>query len=306
MKIFHSSKEAHNHLKNPVVALGNFDGVHLAHRKMFELTRAMAKKCRGNPYIYTFDPHPVKVLSPESAPPLITTLSQKLNLIKKSKIKGIVLEPFTPSFAKLSPEAFFEEILLKRLQVKGVVAGYDFTFGAKRAGTIETLERLCLHHGVACRILEAFLLGNTLVSSTQIRNLLQTGHVERASEMLGRPFEIVGTVIRGEGVGASIGFPTINLWVENELIPSLGVYATRVRWGRRRHHGVTNIGFRPTFGGNRLTVETHLLRFKGRLYGKKIRLEFIQRIREERMFPTVAALVGQIEKDVDVAKKILR
>jgi len=303
MKLFHSSQDAHGRLKNPVVALGNFDGVHRTHQKMFDLTVQLAREKKGLACVYTFDPHPVKILSPESAPPLINTLPQKIELIEKFKIKGLILEPFSPAFSKLSPEAFFEEVLVRRLGAKGIVAGYDFTFGAKRAGTVETLERLCFKHDVSCRILDAYLLGNTLVSSTQIRNLIHAGLVERATEMLGRPFEILGTVIRGEGVGASIGFPTVNLLVENELIPATGVYASQVKIGRRHYFSVTNIGYRPTFGGKRLTVETHLLHFKKNIYGRKIRLEFLAKIREERMFASVGELVQQIRKDIESAKK---
>ncbi|MFO1520285.1 MAG: bifunctional riboflavin kinase/FAD synthetase [bacterium] len=306
MKIFHGSKEAKGKLKKPVVALGNFDGIHLAHRKMFALTHSLAKEVKGTPAVYTFDPHPVKFLSPETAPPLITTLDQKIELIAKNKMKALILEPFSAAFAKLSPEAFFTDILCKQLSVAGVVAGYDFTFGAKRTGTVETLEKLCRDHRVACRILDAFLLGNSLVSSSQVRNLIRQGMVERARDLLGHRFEIVGTVMHGEGIGASLGFPTANILVENELLPATGVYATQVRLGLRRYLSVTNIGYRPTFGGRRLTVETHLIGFKKKIYGQKIRLKFDKRIREEMAFATPEDLIHQIRRDVEEAKKILK
>jgi riboflavin kinase/FMN adenylyltransferase len=306
MKLFHSSKSAHKKLKRPVIALGNFDGVHLAHQKMFALTRELAKKLGGTPCVYTFNPHPVKVLSPESSPPLITTLTQKIEQIRKYKIKAMILEPFSLGFAKLSPEEFFEKILCKNLNAAGVVAGYDFTFGAKRAGTVETLEKLCREYNITYKILDAYLLGQSLVSSTQIRNLIHAGEMERATALLGRPFEMMGEIMRGEGIGTGLGFPTANILVENELIPATGVYATRIRLGSRFYPSVTNIGYRPTFGGKRLTVETYILHFHKRIYGRKIRLELIKKIREETAFASSEELVRQIRKDVEVAEKILR
>jgi riboflavin kinase / FMN adenylyltransferase len=306
MRIFRSSKEAHGKLKRPVLALGNFDGVHLAHQKMFSLTRELAKKMKGTPSAYTFDPHPAKILSPESSPPLITTLRQKIELIEKNKIQGLILEPFSLSFAKLSPEEFFEKILYRQLGVVGVVAGYDFTFGARRAGTVETLEKLCRQYNMAYRILEAFLLGEALVSSTQVRNLIRAGEMERAAALLGRPFEIMGVIVRGEGVGSTLGFPTANILVENEILPPAGVYVTRARLGFRSYPSVTNIGYRPTFGGKRLTIETHLIRFRKRIYGRKIRVTFVRRLREEMAFASSEDLVRQIGRDVDEALKVLK
>jgi len=305
MRIFFSSKEAEGKIKRPVLALGNFDGVHLAHQKMFALTRDLAKKTKGTPGVYTFEPHPVKVLSPENSPPLITTPGQKIDEIKKCRIKALIIEPFSRNFAKLNPEEFFETILVKRLRTAGLVAGYDFTFGAKRSGTVETLEKLCDRFQIAYRILEATLLGDTLVSSTQIRNMIRSGEMEKAAGLLGRPFEIVGTVIRGLKIGRALHFPTANLLVENEILPLPGVYATRALLGFREIPSVTNIGYRPTFGGRRLTVETHLIRFRKQIYGRKLRVKFIRRIREEMSFPTPQDLARQIQKDVEAAKKIL-
>jgi riboflavin kinase/FMN adenylyltransferase len=185
-----------------------------------------------------------------------------------------------------------------------VVAGYDFTFGTHRSGTVETLEILCTKHGLSCHILEAQMLGETLISSSQIRAFVSHGDMERAKALLGRYFFVAGQVIRGAGRGASIGIPTANLKVENELIPMAGVYACWVEYGKNRYKAVTNIGMNPTFGGNTLSVETHLLRFKGEIYGKKLRLHFVKKIREERTFASSEELVKQIKKDIDTAKRI--
>jgi len=289
-----------------VVALGNFDGIHLAHQKLFEITRKLAKQLKGTPCVYTFVPHPVKMLSPQSAPSLICTPKQKIKLIEQSKIKVLILEPFVPDFAHLSPEDFLEKILLKKIGAAGIVAGYDFTFGAKRTGNTEILEKFCKSENIPCKILEAQLLKETLISSSQIRSMIQKGLVERAIELLGRPFEMIGTVVKGEGIGLSLGFPTANLLPENELIPSTGIYATQVKLGLNTYPSVTNIGFRPTFGGKKLTIETHLLRFKKKIYGKTMCVRFFKKIREERPFSSAQELTEQIKKDVEIAKKILK
>jgi len=306
MKLFHSSVEASRKIKRPVVALGNFDGVHLAHQKMLGLTQQMARKLKGTSCVYTFNPHPVKILSPDSAPHLITTLHQKLKLLAKLKMGAIILEPFNLQFAKLSPEEFIEKILIGRLGVAGIVVGYDFTFGAKRSGNPALLQKICAEKGIPCEVMEVFLLGQTLVSSTQVRQLIREGNVEKASFLLGRKFEIRGEVIHGEGLGKKLGFPTANLQVENELLPAHGVYATRLKLGLRWYEGVTNIGSRPTFGGNKLAIESHLFKFKKSIYGKKVRLQFIKKIRDEKFFSNGEALKEQIQKDIEVAQKIHR
>jgi len=306
MKTFQSSSDAKGKLKRPVIALGNFDGIHLAHQKLFEAAKRLAKQVRGKASVYTFVPHPVKVLSPASAPPLITSLAQKTALIKRAKIQALILEPFAADFAALSPEDFFEKILIQRLRAAGIVAGYDFTFGAKRAGNADLLCRLCERHSIPCKIVEAQHQQSTLISSSQIRNFIRSGEVGQAALLLGRPFELIGKVVKGEGIGKSLGFPTANILPENELIPANGVYATRAKVGLRTYPSVTNIGFRPTFGGKRLCIETHLLKFRRSLYGKEIRVQFLKKLRDEISFPSIQELVAQIRKDVESARKALR
>jgi len=306
MKIFHSSLQASKKIKRPVVALGNFDGVHLAHQKMILLTKELARKLKGSSCVYSFEPHPVKVLSPDSAPSLISTITQKLKLLAKLKIAATILEPFNIQFAQLSPEDFVEKILIRRLGVVGIVVGYDFTFGAKRSGNPALLKKICLEKGIECQVMDVFLLGQTLVSSTQIRQLIREGNVEKASFLLGRKFDLRGTIVRGEGIGKKLGFPTANLSAENELIPAHGVYATRVKIGLRWYEGVTNVGVRPTFGHNKLAIETHLFKFNKNIYGKKIRLQFIKKIRDEKVFANPQALRDQIEQDSKIAQKILK
>ena len=305
MKVYRGSKSFPASAKRPIVALGNFDGVHLAHQKMFRLAVALAKKLKGIALAYTFDPHPVKVLSRASAPAMINTLPQKLELLKKTGLQAVVIEKFQVQFAHLSPEAWFHKVILKKLHAAGVVVGYDFTFGAHRSGTVETMEKLCTDAGLACEVLEAQLLGETLISSSRIRDFVGKGEVDTAAKLLGRPFFIDGKVIQGAGRGASLGIRTANLKTDNELTPMGGVYACQAELGKRRYPAVTNIGLNPTFGGRTLSIETHLLGFHRNIYGKDLRLHFIQRIRDERSFDAVEALVTQIHKDIDRAKKIL-
>lgn len=305
MKIYKSSKKFPASIKNPVVALGNFDGVHKAHQKMFGLAKRMAKRVRGKTVVYTFDPHPVKVLSKASAPPLINTLEQKLELIKKTGIDLVVVEPFLLKFAHTDAMNWFKKIIVNRLHAKGVIAGYDFTFGMHRSGTVEKLHRYCEGHEIVCQILEAQLYGETLISSTQIRQFVSQGDMKRAEELLGRPFFIDGKVIQGMGRGATLGIRTANLMVNNELLPQPGVYACYAQVEKRRHKAVVNIGINPTFGGQTLGVEAHLLNFKKNIYGKKLRLFFEEKIRDEHTFASAEELVGQVRLDIKIAKAIL-
>jgi riboflavin kinase/FMN adenylyltransferase len=289
-----------------VVALGNFDGVHLAHQKMFQLARQEAKRLKGNAVAYTFDPHPVQVLSKSSAPAMINTLPQKLELLREQKIKAVVVEPFDHKFAHLGAREWFEKIILHRIHAAGIVAGYDFTFGIKRSGTVETLHQLCEEHQIHCHILQAQTSGDTLISSTQIRHFIAHGELQRAAELLGCPYFIDGTIIKGVGRGKRIGVPTANLQTDNELLPARGVYACRAKVGLRSYGAVTNIGYNPTFGGESLSVETHLHRFRRRLYGKNLRLFFLKKIRDEKVFGSAEELVAQIKKDIHTAEILLR
>jgi riboflavin kinase/FMN adenylyltransferase len=303
VKVYRSSSRFPASVKKPVVALGNFDGVHKAHRKMFQIAIREAARIKGRSVAYTFHPHPVKVLSQVSAPPMINTLEQRLELMAETGLDAAVVEPFDLKFAHLSAEEWFRKILVKRLHASGVVVGYDFTFGSRRSGTVEVLERFCAEAGIFCRVMEAQLEGEGLISSTQIRSFVAKGDVEHAAELLGRWFFVDGKVVRGAGRGAGLGFPTANLKSENELKPASGVYACFAEVGRKRYRAVANLGQNPTFGGSALSLEAHLLNFKGNLYGKKLRLHFVKRLREERSFGSAEELAQQIRSDIRQAEK---
>lgn len=305
MKVYRGSKSFPTSVKRPIVALGNFDGVHLAHQKMFRLAVQRARKLKGTAVAYTFDPHPVKVLSQASAPAMINTLEQKLELLKDTGLDAVVVERFELKFAHLGADQWFKKVLRNNLHAAGVVVGYDFTFGSHRSGTVETMEKLCEAANLDCQVLEAQMLGETLISSSRIRAFVAKGEVTTAGKLLGRPFFLDGEVIQGAGRGASLGIRTANLKTDNELIPLGGVYACWAELGKKRYPAVTNVGLNPTFGGRTLSIEAHLLDFHRNIYGKELRLHFLKRIRDERSFESVDSLLRQIHRDIDEAKKIL-
>lgn len=314
MKLYHSSKNFPKSAPNPVVALGNFDGVHLAHQAMFALAHKMAQALKGQAVAYTFAPHPVQVLSEAAAPPMINTPEQKLALLATQPLAATIIEPFDKKFATLSARNWFEEILVQRLHARGVVAGYDFTFGKKREGTVPLLEELTHEHGLKLEILPAQMLKNTLISSSQIRQFIQEGKIVAANALLGRPFFIEGKVITGAGRGKALGIPTANLKTQNECLPPRGVYVCRaeILGAKTKCHygGVINIGINPTFVPKadepELNIETHLFHFKQNIYGKRLKLEFIKRLRNEKTFSSAEKLVAQIHRDMEKAKGILK
>jgi len=296
-------------LRSPVVAIGNFDGVHRGHAHIFrhaeELARELATDAES--VVLTFEPHPAKVLAPSFAPPLITSLDRKLELIAGEGIDVTVVQPFDRAFAALSPEQFIDDVLVNGLGARCVCVGYDFTFGQKRSGTIALLEALGRARGFAVNVASAFTVDDMVCSSTKVREFVLEGRVDGAAILLGRDPEVEGEVVRGDGRGRTIGVPTANLRAETELLPKNGVYAG---WGEvigsgKRHAAAINVGTNPTFvSGMAVTVEAHLLDANEDLYGKRLRLGFGKRLRAEERFASVDALITQIRKDVDETRMI--
>ncbi len=306
------------------MALGNFDGVHQGHQTILKNCITTAAKKEWMAAVYTFDPHPAKILSPKTMPPLIQTLDQKLACLEKTGVEAVIVEKFDPAFSKLTPKQFLDEILLRRLHTKGIWVGYDFTFGVKRSGNIETLKTFCKKEGLHLHVTGAQFEKETLVSSTQIRQLIGRGQVDLAAEFLGRPFTLIGEVVRGEGIGGEMGIHTANLKVENELLPRIGIYATRstihacppVVWraprlsagslagSTKEWPSATSVGFNPTFPGKGFSVETHLIGFEGNLVGQRIEVAFLKWLRNELTFPNAETLAVQIQKDISEALKI--
>jgi riboflavin kinase/FMN adenylyltransferase len=288
----------------PVLALGNFDGVHLGHQAIFRRVVTRASEIGGTSMVFTFEPHPLRVLAPEKAPLLLTTHEQKMRLIAALGIVVGLRVPFTEQFALQEPIAFIREVLCQHIGVHDLVVGYDFRFGHRRAGTAAFLQEQAAALGYQVTVIPPIMLGDKVVSSSNIRQLLQHGQVEEAARLLGRYYAIEGVVVEGFHRGAGLGFPTANVRAVNELVPQTGVYAVRVEWAGQSYAGVANVGYNPTFGNQVLSVEAHLFDFAMDLYGATVRVEFLQKIRDERKFASVDELVAQITCDAQQARRI--
>jgi riboflavin kinase/FMN adenylyltransferase len=306
MVVFSSIEEARGALAGCAVAIGNFDGVHLGHKRLLDEARRLAREEGAKAVLLTFEPHPAKVLSPSFAPFLLTTLERKLALLEEQGLDAVVLQPFDRAYAATSAETFVERDLIGALGARHVVVGYDFTFGKGRAGNPEALAKLSEGKALVHTV-QAVSVGGLVVSSTKIRELLLEGRVSQAAQLLGRAFVLDGKVVAGRGRGKGLGFPTANLAPETELVPAAGVYAVvaAVEGIDAPVGGAANIGRKPTFGEEELTVESFLFDLDADLYGRRMAVAFLERLRPELRFGSVAELVEQIGKDVVRAKEIV-
>ncbi len=288
------------------LTIGNFDGVHRGHtrilREVVEIARARSWKAVA----LTFDPHPTKIVAPERAPRLLTTLATRLALLEDCGLDAVLVLPFTAQVARLAPEEFVRGILVESLHARAIVVGGNFRFGRGQAGNVETLQTCGARYGFEVRIVEPVVVRGKIVSSSLLRRLIAEGSVSRATKILGRPFALEGRVIRGHGVGAKQTVPTLNLAPDTELLPARGVYSTCTRDldSARSWPSVTNIGYRPTFGGTDLSIETFLLRPLAGSDPVRLSLEFWRRLRDEKKFPTPADLRQQIFRDVAATEKL--
>jgi riboflavin kinase/FMN adenylyltransferase len=290
---------------NPVLALGNFDGLHRGHAKIIDRVRRRAGERGGTPAAMTFDPHPPRIVRPDKAPPLLMTTEQRLEALGRAGMQGVAVVRFTHEMSQWDPEMFVRTVLVEWLHVAEVWVGANFLFGHDRAGTFTVLRALGSRYGFRAEKIDAVRYKDFVVSSTRIRRLLAEGRVDEAGALLGHHYFIDGTVVHGAGRGREIGFPTANLDTANELLPPAGVYATTAAVNGIEHPSVTNIGMRPTFGDvDRIHVETHLLDASRDLYGARIRLSFVQRLRDERAFADVDALRAQIDADCRAARRL--
>jgi riboflavin kinase/FMN adenylyltransferase len=292
-------------LQKPVLTMGNFDGVHKGHLVLFDKVQEIANAIGGQSVVMTFDPHPIKIMKPGNGPPLITLIKQKLRLISEAGIDVIFCLPFTRQFGSISGRDFVRDILVEGIGVQEVVVGYDYTFGNKRQGNINLLKDMGKELGFKVHVVEPVYLGQTLVSSTSIRNLVREGNLAEANRLLGRDYQISGVVIKGAGRGTKLlNIPTANLSPVDELIPKRGVYAVEVEMDTGRYYGVCNIGHNPTFGENPLSIEIHLLDFSGDILGKELAINFIKLLRKERPFNAEGELAEQIMKDIKRAREL--
>ena len=288
-----------------VISIGNYDGVHLGHQAILARVVARARELGVPALAMTFDPHPLRLLDPERAPRLLTSLPQRLELLRRTGLDAALVVPFTARLARTPAEEFVRDVLARRLDVREVYIGSGFRFGAEREGTVDLLVALGRELGFRAEGIPAVTVDGEPVSSTRIRRAVAHGDVATAWRLLGRPLFVDGQVFRGVRLGRKLGFPTLNIAVENELYPAHGVYVTGVHipsFGRT-FPSVTNIGVRPTLYENfSTTVESHLLDFAADVYRERVRLFFFERLREERVFPSPMALVAQIRRDVEASR----
>lgn len=300
-------------LTRPVLTIGNFDGLHVGHRAIMETVVGRARDLSGEAVVYTFEPHPRKVLQPERAPRLLMTFDQKLEMLEAMGVDVAIVEPFDENFSTVSPELFVREYIHRRIRPMEVYVGYDFHYGRDREGSMRLLTETGPLLGFAVTIIPEVSLQGTDVNSTRIRHLLEQGDVETAALLLDRPYSVRGEVVEGDRRGRTLGFPTANLAPESEILPAAGVFAGMLRLlddgdpaRNERLPAVTNVGRRPTFqDGRPLVAEAHLIDFEGDLYGRRVELDFRQRLRSERKFPSVDALREQIARDVQGARAAL-
>jgi riboflavin kinase/FMN adenylyltransferase len=290
----------------PAVTVGNFDGVHVGHQALVRRTVSEARAAAGTAVALSFDPHPARVLSPERAPAALTTPAQKEELLEGLGLDALVVVPFTRELARFPPERFVSEVLVGALGARVVVVGESFRFGQRQAGDVARLSALGAQWGFVVRAVAPVVVDGVVVSSSRVRECLKGGDVSTARSLLGRSHFVDATVVRGDGRGKQIGVPTANLQPDNEVVAGPGVYAGRCRLpdGEERV-AVANVGWRPTFGSGGLTTEAHLLDFEGDLYSARVRLSFEQRLRDERRFDSIEALVAQIRKDVERARELV-
>jgi len=284
--------------KAPVLALGNFDGLHRGHRKILERMRRVANERGAVAIVMTFDPHPPRVVRPDKAPPLLMTKAQKLEALADTGVQGAAIVRFTPELSRWDPEAFVRIVLVDWLGVSEVWVGANFLFGHDRAGNFSMLRALGARYGFKAEKIDPVRYKDFVVSSTRVRRLVGEGRVDEAGALLGHQYFIDGLVVHGDHRGRAIGFPTANLCTENELVPPHGVYATTARIGAVVRPSVTNIGTRPTVDASgRTTIETHVFNMDRDLYGMSMRIGFVQRMRDERAFESIDALRAQIDAD---------
>ena len=299
MDVIHFPDDARPaHWKQPVLALGNFDGLHRGHRKILDRLQRVAGERRATSVVMTFDPHPPRVVRPDKAPPLLMTKAQKLEGLAQAGVDGAAIVRFTHELSQWEPETFVRTVLVDWLRVSEVWVGANFLFGHDRSGNFSLLRTLGARYGFKAEKIDPVRYKDFVVSSTRVRRLVTEARVDEAAALLGHPYVVEGVVVRGAQRGRSIGFPTANLCSENELMPPHGVYATNAIIDGIVMPSVTNIGTRPTVDSSgKTSVETHIFDLERDLYGATMRLAFVQRLRDERAFDSLDLLKSQIAAD---------
>lgn len=307
MKIYERLADINAPIEKAYVTIGNFDGVHRGHQKLFSEVVRKARENNGTSVVITFEPHPLKVVRPDIGIKLISTYKQKLELIEMARIDVLIVIPFTREFANTQAEDFVDQVLLKTIGVKELVVGYDYAFGKGRQGDIPFLKEQGLKKGFAVSVVEPLYVDEILSSSTKVRELVALGKMRYVNKLLGRFYQIRGNVLVGKQRGGPVvGFPTANIHIsEEDLCPKHGVYVTHVVYEGHCYGGVMNIGYNPTFGENQLSAETHIFDFNQDIYGKSIKINLLKYLRGEQKFAGPKELAEQISRDVADAKQVL-
>lgn len=305
MQVIDHISSISNLSQGTAVALGNFDGVHLGHREIFRILVRRSCEIDVKSVVYTFEPHPLKILAPERAPLMLNTVEEKVRLIAASNVDILARIPFSAELALYEAEDFVREVMVEQLRVRAIVIGYDFAFGRGRKGTADFLRTQGELYGFSVDVLQPVGDDGRPYSSTRVRELLVAGAVEEIPAQLGRHYTLAGEVVGGEKRGRAIGFPTANILTQKEQLPASGVYAVIVRCGESEYQGLVSLGCRPTFGPGETTIEAYLLDFEGDLYGKELRIYFVARLRDEKTFADQQSLISAIENDVTEGRRLL-
>lgn len=292
--------------RSAVLSVGNFDGLHLGHQKILRQVIERAQAQQSIAGVITFDPHPLKVLRPGQAPPMVETINQRMERFAAIGLEAALVLRFDRALAGLSPEEFVRGVLVDELKTAAVLVGQNFRFGHHQQGNVETLTELGQRLGFSVQIVEPVALDGEFVSSSAVRSAVAEGRVAHAARLLGRPFALTGEIVRGAGRGATVLFPTLNLAAEQELLPKVGVYATETRLDGRSYRSATNVGFRPTFDGTLLGVESHLFDFSREITKGRLEVSFWERLRDERKFSGPAELRAQIAADLREVREYFR
>ena len=292
--------------RHAVLSVGNFDGLHLGHQKILRQVIERAREQQAIAGVITFDPHPLKVLRPGQSPPMVETIGQRLERFAALGLEAALVLRFDRALATLTPEEFVRGVLVEELKTAAVLVGQNFRFGHRQEGNVDTLAQLGSRFGFSVQIVEPVALDGEFVSSTAVRNAVKEGRVAHAARLLGRPFALTGEIVKGAGRGSTVLFPTLNLAPEQELLPKVGVYATETRVGARLYRSATNVGFRPTFDGTLLGVESHLFDFSQEITQGRLEVRFWERLRDEKKFSGPAELRAQIAADLREIREFFR
>ncbi|MBI4745873.1 MAG: bifunctional riboflavin kinase/FAD synthetase [Deltaproteobacteria bacterium] len=288
------------------MAIGNFDGIHLGHQALLKKAMELSLESGVDSVAFTFDPHPIKVLAPEKYLPLITPTEKKIKIMEELGISAVICAEFNLDFANLHPRSFVKNVLVDTIGARDVVVGFNYAFGKGKQGGTEFLRSMGEEYGFRLHVVDPVKIGGAVVSSSKVREAIWGGNVKLAFTLLGRPYDMEGVVVQGRKRGKILGFPTANIETKGELFPKSGVYASVLVLNGNRYNAVANVGKHPTFPDDPFSVEAHIFDFNYDIYGEKVDLLFIERIRDDVAFPTPAALVAQISQDVLKAKEILK